>query len=105
MKRLIERQKRLLSELARCGYFVRGSINCVCGKCNRASCLCEKKTATKSYRLTYKDNQQKTQIVYIAQNRLPEIKKLLANYSKLRKIVDQFIETNIQIFKKGGIMR
>ena len=102
MRRLIERQKKLLSKLAQCGYFVRGSINSVCGKCNRANCICKKKTSTKAYRLTYKDNQQKTRIVYIVKNRLPEMNQLLANYSKLRKIVDQLIATNIEIFKKGG---
>ena len=82
MQKLIQRRKELMNQFVRCGSFVRGSINCVCGKCSRANCVCEKKTSTKAYRLTYKDNQQKTQIIYIAKNRLPQIKQLLANYTE-----------------------
>jgi len=70
MKGLIKQQKSLLRRLVQCGDFVRGSINCVCGRCNRANCICEKKSAAKAYRLTYKDGLQQTKIVYLAKNRL-----------------------------------
>jgi hypothetical protein len=102
MKRLIERRESLLSTLAQCGNVVRGSINSVCGRCNRANCICEKKSAAKAYRLTYKDSRQKTRIVYVAKHRLPEIRRLLANYSRLREVIGQLITANIEIFKKGG---
>lgn len=100
MKMLIKRQKALICTLSRYGSAVRGSINCVCGKCNRANCICKKKSATKAYRLTYKDSRQKTRIVYIATNRLPEVRRLIANYSRLRKTINQLVATNIEIFKK-----
>ena len=102
MKRLIQRKKTLMITLAQCGNVVRGSINCVCGKCNRANCICEKKSPTKAYRLTYKDSRQKTRIVYVAKDRLPEVRRLLANYSTLRDIVEQLIAVNIEIFKRGA---
>ena len=102
MKKLIQRQRKLLGRLAQCGNIVRGSINWVCGKCNRANCICEKKSAAKAYRLTYKDSRQKTRIVYVAKDRLPEIRRLLTNYSRLREIVEQLITANIEIFKKGS---
>lgn len=101
MKMLIKRQKALLCTLSRYGSALRGSINCVCGSCNRANCICKKKSATKAYRLTYKDSRQKTRIVYIAKERLPEVRRLLANYSRLRKTLEHLIATNIEIFKKG----
>jgi len=102
MKALMKRRKTLVVTLAQCGDVVRGSINCVCGKCNRANCICEKKSATKAYRLTYKDSSQKTRIVYVAKGRLPEVRRLLANYSRLWKTVEQLIATNVEIFKKGA---
>jgi hypothetical protein len=101
MKALMKRRKRLAVTLAQCGEVVRGSINSVCGKCNRANCICETKSATKAYRLTYKDSRQKTRIVYVAKARLPEVRRLLANYSRLRTTVEQLIATNIEIFRKG----
>ena len=40
--------------------------------------------------------------MYVPRNRLPEIRKMIANYSRLRKIMEQLIETNLEIFKKGA---
>lgn len=102
MKDPAEKRDVLLRKFAQCSNFVRGSINRVCGKCNRANCICDTKTRRKAYRLTYKDSQQKTRIVYVARDRLPEIKRMLANYVKSRKIIEKLIETNLEIFKTGS---
>jgi len=99
MKDLIRKRQQLLKSLEQCSDFVRGSINSVCAKCNRAGCICEKQTTRRAYRLTYKDSQQKTRIVYVPKDRLAEIKKKLVNYSKSRKIIETIIETNLDIFK------
>src|SRR3990167_3440753 len=101
MKDLIKKRIALSEQLAQCSDVVRGSITKVCAKCNRAKCICRKATPRKAYRLTYKNPQQKTCIVYIPQNRMAEIKRMIANHSKLRKILEKLIETNIQIFKTG----
>ena len=100
MKGLIRRREKLLARLESCTDFVRGAINSVCAKCSRAGCICEKKTSRRAYRLTYKDSQQRTRIVYVPRARLPEIKRKIANYSKLRKIIEEFVETNIEMFKR-----
>lgn len=89
----------LLKKLAQYPNIVRGSITSVCARCNRANCICGKHTSRKAYRLTYKDRRHKTQIVYVARSRLPEVKRMIANYSKSKKILEQLMETNIQIFK------
>ena len=96
-----DNRKALSKELANYSDIVRGSITSVCAKCNRANCICVKQTLRKAYRLTYKDRQQKTQIVYVPRNRLPEVKRMIANYSKSRQILEQLMETNIRIFKNG----
>ena len=99
MKDLISKRNALLKQFEQHSEFVRGSITSVCATCNRARCICEKKTAGKAYRLTYKDAQQKTRIVHVTRNRLPRITKMTANYAKLRKILEKLLETNIAIFK------
>jgi len=100
MNDLIKKRERLLRRLNKYSDFVRGSINCVCAKCNRAHCICEKKTTRKSYRLTYKSSGQRTRIIYVSKNRLAEMKKKISNYSKARNIIEEIVETNIEIFKK-----
>lgn len=101
MQDLVKRREVLRGKLAAAGNFIKGSITSVCGTCGRARCICKKKSGTKAYRLTYKDGQQKTQIVYIPRTRLPEMKRMIANYARLRVLVQQIIQANIAIFKKG----
>ena len=50
--------------------------------------------------MTYKDSRQKTRTVYIPRSGLTRIRKLIANYAKARDIIEQLVETNIEIFKK-----
>jgi hypothetical protein len=100
MKNLAQRRDALLKKFKQYSEFARGSINSVCAKCNRARCVCDKKTAQRVYRLTYKNSQQKTRIVYVPRHRLPKIRKMIANYARSRRIIEQLIETNLEIFKK-----
>jgi hypothetical protein len=100
MKDFIKKRKQLLLRLEKCSDFVRGSINSVCAKCNRAGCICERPTSSRAYRLTYKDSQQNTRIVYIPRGRLPEIRKKIVNYAKSRKLIEKLVETNIEAFKE-----
>ena len=99
MKDFVRKRKQLLLRLEKCSDFVRGSINSVCAKCNRAGCICERPTASRAYRLTYKDSQQRTRIVYIPRGRLPEIRKKIANYAKSRKLIEKLVEANVEAFK------
>jgi hypothetical protein len=101
LQHLIKRREALGKRLVASGPFIQGSITCVCGTCSRSHGICTKKPTTQAYRLTYKDGQQKTQIVYIPRSRISEMNRLIANYARARALVRQIIETNIAIFKKG----
>ena len=94
------KRNALLKKLNQYSEFVRGSINSVCATCNRASCICKKKSSKMAYRLTYKDSQQKTRIVYVPRSKLRKMRKMIANYVKVRKIVEQLVELNIVEFKQ-----
>lgn len=102
MQQLRKRLEVLLARLGAAGTLIKGSITSVCGTCGRATCICTKKPKTRAYRLTYKDRRQKTQIVYIPRNRLPEMKRYIANYARARALVRQIIEINIALFKLGA---
>ena len=53
-----------------------------------------------AYRLTYKDSQQKTRSVYVKKDQLPRMRKMIANYARLRKLIEQLVEANIEAFKE-----
>ena len=101
-KNLIRKRETLLGKFEASCDFLRGSITDVCSTCSRANCICNKKSTRRSYRLTYKDTQQKTKTVYIARSQLGKARKLVANYNRIRKITEQLVEINIEIFKQAA---
>jgi len=100
IKRFVRKRNVLLRKLDQHSEFVRGSISSVCSTCNRARCICAKKSSRRAYRLTYKDSRQKTRIVYVPRDQLPRIRKMIANYALVREILEQLVETNIKLFKE-----
>ena len=96
----VKKRNDLLKKIAQFPEFVRGSITSVCSTCNRARCICSKKSSRMAYRLTYKDSQQKTRSVYVKKDQLPRMKKMIANYARLRKLIEQLVEVNIEAFKE-----
>ncbi len=99
MKSSIRKRNALAEKLAMCPEFVRGSITSICSTCKRARCICPGKSSGMAYRLTYKDRHQKTRTVYVRADQLPRIRKMIANYAHVRKLVDQLVEANIDVFK------
>ena len=97
-----KKQLELIRRLADCSYFLKGSISDFCANCNRSRCLCEVETEKRSFRLTYKDDHQKTKVVYLPRQRLAQAKKLLANHSRIKQTLDQLLEFNIKMFKNSG---
>ena len=100
MKALLHKKESLLQRIDDYSEFLRGSITSVCSTCNRASCICTGRPTGRAYRLTYKDKQQKTLTVYISRSQLPEARRMLSNYRKIRELMDKLFETNIAILKK-----
>ena len=100
MRGLTRKRNALRQKLAQWPEFVRGSVTSVCAGCNRAQCICEKKSSRRAYRLTYKDSAQKTRIVYVPRGRLPRIRTMIANYNRLRHLIEELIATNIALFKE-----
>jgi len=88
-----------LAQLLTCQNMTKGSIYALCGNCHRAKCICATPTSKRSYRLTYKDPDQKTKVVYIPKHKLRHIQTMTRNYSKIRRILNQLIEINLKLFK------
>ncbi len=99
MKLLLRKKETVLRKIAECSDFLRGTITSVCSSCNRANCICTGKTTERAFRLTYKDASQKTKTVYIASSRLKEARRMLANYSKMRRLNEELLKINVAIFK------
>jgi hypothetical protein len=95
-------RKDLLKELGKSAYFLKGTIGDFCGNCHRATCICLTKTDKRSYRLTYKDKNQKTKILYVPRSRVAEVRSLLTNYVRLKKSLEKLFELNVDEFKNSA---
>ena len=101
IENLVSRRDQLMAKLSNLDEILRGTINSVCAKCQRANCVCESKPTAKSYRLTYKDKSQKTKIVYIPKARLSEAKRMIRDHAKAKKFLNDIVALNVEIFKIG----
>lgn len=101
MDKFEKERSQLLGKLAKSAYFIKGSLNDYCAKCCRSKCICKNKTDLRSYRLTYKDQNQKTQVVYVPRDKVKQIEKMLDNYSKVKDIIDEIFNLNIKQFKNS----
>ncbi len=99
MNRLSKKQSRLLRQLREFKDMVKGTLNAVCATCKRANCICKDPAGKLVFRLTYKDREQSTRIVYVPRERVTEMRKMIKNYARFRKLTEQLIETNLEIFK------
>jgi len=99
MNRLSQKQSRLLRQLRDCKDMVKGTLNAVCATCKRANCICKDSAGKLVFRLTYKDREQSTKIVYVSRERVTEMRKMIKNYARFRELMEQLIETNLEIFK------
>ncbi len=91
-----------MKRLAKCSYFVKGSLTGVCMACSRANCICPEPKGIMAHRLTYKDKNQKTQTVYVPDSRVKEVRKLISNYRKYRDITEMILDLNIKIFRESS---
>ena len=101
MKAIERRKENLETQLLSVMNFLKGSISELCANCMRVHCICDEKTKLRSYRLTYKDDEQKTKIVYIPRERLKEVKTMIGNYKKVRNILNKIMEVNVEQFKNS----
>lgn len=101
MKKLLNERESLMRQIENCSDFLRGSITSICSTCNRAKCTCSAKSKGRAYRLTYKDSNQKSHTLYISNEQLSKVQKMVENYSKIRKLIDELQKINVEIFKQG----
>ncbi len=102
MEKLMQKRESLIRQVEDCSEFLRGSITFVCSTCNRAKCICTKKSNGKAYRLTFKDANQKSHTLYISKELLPKARMMVDNYTKIRKLIDEIQIVNVSLFKMEG---
>lgn len=102
MRNPLQQRTALLKQLAQYSEFVRGSMTSVCATCHRARCICQQNPSRRAFRLTDKDRQQKTRIVYVPRCRLARMRNMIANYARVRALIEKLLETNVAAFKQEG---
>jgi hypothetical protein len=83
------RTASLLRRLGAVGPFVAATLSCVRHRCGNPRCRCATGEGHPSWRLTWKDKNQKTVSVYVPVGMLKEVREWLKNYRELKKLASE----------------
>jgi len=88
--RYFERRTReLLRRLAKVGPFVAACLVSVRHRCGHPRCHCASGPGHPSWRLTWKDERQKTQSVYVPMDLLKEVRGWVENHRALKRLASE----------------
>jgi len=80
------RTASLLRRLGQVGPFVAATLSCVRHRCGNPRCRCASGEGHPSWRLTFKDENQKTVSVYVPVDMLKEVREWLRNYRAFKRL-------------------
>ena len=89
------RTAALLARLSRLGPFVAASLACVRHRCGNARCRCASGQGHESWRLTYKDKDQKTVSVYVPVGMLQEVRQWVQNHRAFKKLASEISDAQL----------
>jgi len=90
------RTKSLLRRLGLVGPFVAATLACVKHRCGNRRCRCASGQKHPSWRLTYKDKEQKTVTVYVRVGLLEEVRQWVKNYRAFKDIASEISDAQLQ---------
>ena len=89
------RAATLLRRLAGVGPFVAATLVRVDHRCGNPRCRCATGEKHPSWRLTYKDPDQKTVTVYVPVGMLEEVRQWVENYHALKKLASEISDAQL----------
>ncbi|MHC4984427.1 MAG: DUF6788 family protein [Planctomycetota bacterium] len=93
------RTASLLKRLSKVGPFVAATLACVRHRCGNPRCRCAAGHKHPSWRLTYKDANQKTVSVYVPVGMLEEVRQWLKNYRAFKKLAAEISDAQLKRVK------
>lgn len=96
---LKNKKKRLIEKLHSLNNFVRGSITTIKHKCSNKNCECHS-GGKKHPGIYFSVNiNKKTKLIYLGKKKTNKAKKMLSDYKKLKKLLDEIVAVNLDILK------
>jgi len=90
------RTASLRKRLSEVGPFVAATLACVRHRCGNPRCHCATGEKHPSWRLTYKDANQKTVSVYVPVGMLEEVRQWLKNYRAFKKLAAEISDAQLK---------
>lgn len=90
------RTASLLRRLGLVGPFVAASLVCVPHRCGNSRCRCARGEKHPSWRLTYKDANQKTVTVYVPVGMLEEVRQWVKNYRAFKSLASEISDSQLK---------
>lgn len=89
------RTAALLKRLGVVGPFVAATLVCMPHRCGNPRCRCASGRKHPSWRLTYKDKEQKTVTVYVPVGLLEEVRQWVRNYRAFKSLASEISDSQL----------
>lgn len=96
MKKLFDRQQKIVDALFKIECMLKGSYCSVYTKCGKASCWCAEGVGHKHSRLSWREA-GKSRIRSIPSDDIAWVKKMIKNHSNFKKLTEKLAEVQDQI--------
>jgi len=90
------RAASLLRRLGQVGPFVAATLVCVPHRCGNPRCRCASGEKHPSWRLTYKDKEQKTVTVYVPVDLLEEVRQWVKNHRAFKTLAAEISDAQLR---------
>jgi len=99
VRRLLNRQKKMLSRMPKLEKSIRGSLVIMNRFCGKPNCRCRKGQKHKSVYLS-QSQKGKTKMIYIPETSVKKTKEYIKNYQKTKGVLNILSDINIKLLKK-----
>jgi len=93
-KRIQQKIKSELARLSATGKMLKGSVSKVVLDAGRKG-----EGERVSYLLTFKGEGNKTRTVYVEKDSVEAVRRMIDNYQKAKRALEQIVELNVRLFK------
>ena len=106
MKSLISKRSKLISSIHSFPNLMKGTVYKLHRKCSNPNCKCNKENdyLHSSFVLTFSKN-GKSKILSLKSDQQLEVKKLTENYKKIKNLITQITDINIEVFKQEKLIK
>lgn len=93
------KKKGIIKEIKGINDLMKGSLALTYRSCGKEGCKCQRGEKHKGYFFSYRVK-GKPKVIYVPERIYPEVKRLVENWLKMKRLVERLTEMNVKLLKR-----